>query len=165
MRGGGGVGFDAAEDAAHHVFGLQAEVAERLGGDGGGQETAHRLFGAAVGVINQIRQRIEHRHGHARRDLHDERSGIRLALLRQIELHGDVVAARLAGFGNEFLDAVFVGDVGFLHRVGVFSTTSGDFQLHWSRPADMNIPILPRLAVGGNFAWSKLAFYRLPVLE
>ena len=64
------IGFYAAEHAAHHVFRLQAEFFERLCGDDGGQEAAHCLLRAAVGVINQIRQRIKHRHRHARGDLH-----------------------------------------------------------------------------------------------
>ncbi len=132
MRGSGGVGFNAAEDAAHHVFGLQAEVAKGFGGDGGGQEAAHRLFGATVGVINQIRQRVQHRHRQARRELHGERRGLRHAC-RQIEFHGKVVSARLAGFGKEFLDAVVVGDVGFLHSIGVLVTSDGNFEFNRTR--------------------------------
>src|SRR5437867_2570348 len=48
MRGIGMGWFDSAEETAHDVFGLKAEVLEGLGRDGSRQKTAHRLFGAAV---------------------------------------------------------------------------------------------------------------------
>jgi hypothetical protein len=35
---GGVVGFDAAEETAHHVFGLQAQVLEGFAGDRAGEE-------------------------------------------------------------------------------------------------------------------------------
>ena len=46
------------------------------------------------------------------------------ALFRQIELHGDVVAAGFAGFGDEFFDAVFVNRISLFHGVGIFAAAT-----------------------------------------
>ena len=91
MGRGGVRRLDPAEEAAHHVFGFQSEVLKSLSSDDRGQEPAHRLLGAAVRIINKIRQRIEHGHGHARSHLHDQARRIRLSFLWQIKFHGDVV--------------------------------------------------------------------------
>ena len=147
MRGGGGVGFDAAENVAHHVLRFQAEVLERFGGDGRGQKAAHGLLRAAVGIINQVGQRIKHRDRHARRDLHGERSRARFAFLRQIQFHGDFIAAHFAGFGNEFLEAMFVNGVGLFHGVGVFAAARGDLEFRGSRLQNRYRPIRAGLAI------------------
>src|SRR5258705_10096245 len=66
MRGQGYVGFNSAKHSLHRVLRFHAETPQRLCGDRRGQETAHCLFGAAVRVIDEIRQRVEHGSGHAR---------------------------------------------------------------------------------------------------
>ena len=74
LRGALGMGLvderplDTAEDPAQRVVRGEAEVAERPGGDHRGKKPAHRLLGAAVGVVHEVRQRVEHRDRHTRCD-------------------------------------------------------------------------------------------------
>ena len=72
MSGCGARLFDAAEDLMHRSLRLETEIAQRFRSGDCGQKTAHRLFGAAVWIIDQIWQRIEHRGRHARRNLNGE---------------------------------------------------------------------------------------------
>ena len=69
MRLEGGLLFDAAKDFSHCRIGREAKILECFRGNCRRQETAHGLLGAAVWIVDQIRQRIEHRHGHTRRHL------------------------------------------------------------------------------------------------
>ena len=62
---------------------VESHLRERLRDDRGGEKAAHRLFGAAVRIVDEVRQRIEHRDGQTRRDLHDEIG--RAALARKCE--------------------------------------------------------------------------------
>ena len=52
--------------------------------------------------------------------------------MRQIQFHRDVIAARFAGFGDEFLNAVLVNGEGFFHGIGVFAAAGGDFQFRFA---------------------------------
>ena len=61
--------LDAAEDAFLDRRACEAQVLEGAGGDHRGQEAAHGLLGTAVGVVDEIGQRVEHSHGEARREL------------------------------------------------------------------------------------------------
>ena len=69
MSRGRAAGFDAAENPAHDIFGLQTKIAQSFDGDDSGQEAAHRLLGATVRIIDEVWQRIEHRDRHAGRHL------------------------------------------------------------------------------------------------
>ena len=93
--------LDAAEQPVPiDRLGLEAEVVQRLGRDHRRQEAAHRLLGAAVGIVDQVGQRVEHRHGQARRDLHVQLRRLGFALGGQVERDRDVIAAHLAGFAK-----------------------------------------------------------------
>src|SRR5262245_3921211 len=143
--------LDAAERLVHNCLGVYAEIFERLCRDGGGKKTTHRLLDAAVRIVDQIRQSVEHRYGHARRYLNCEPGSFGIPLFGQIEFDGDVVAAQLAGSGDQFFDAVFMDDKIALHRVGVLAAARRDFELRIARLLRRDHPINAGLAIGFHF--------------
>ncbi len=142
--------LDPAEDPAGHLLTVEPQALERAGGDHRGQEAAHRLLGAAVGVVDQVGQRVEHRHGHARRDLDGHRGRAGAALARQVQRHAHVVAAHLARTGEQLLDAVLVDREALAHRVGEIPAAGLDGQRGRAGIADGGAPIEARLSACGH---------------
>ena len=130
---------------------LQSQIFERLRHDDGGQEPAHRLLRAAVRIIREVRQRIQHRHRDARRDLHVQRRRTFAALLRQIEFQRRRIAPHLARLADELLDAVFVHDELFFHRVHEFSAACFDANANVARHFGFRGPVNAAFAVRSNF--------------
>ena len=88
--------FNAAENLIHRSFRFESEIAQRFGSDRGRQKAAHRLFRAAVRIVDQVRQRVEHRGRHTGRDLNRKRGRVSAPFPGNVEFHRDAVTAHLA---------------------------------------------------------------------
>ncbi len=143
--------FDASEDLVHRRLRSQTQIAKRLRRNHRRQEAAHRLFSAAVGILDQVRQRVEHRCRHARGNLDRERGRVTAAFFRNIELDRDTVAAHLSRSRDKLLDAMFEDGERLLHRIGILSTACLNLQLRFARMSHSHEPIDSCLAVSLHF--------------
>ena len=140
-----GVGFDTAEEFPFDVLRLQSVLRQRARDDRGRQETAHRLLRAAVRIFEQVWQRIEHRDGETRRELHGQSRVA--ALVRQFEIDDRVVAAHFAGARDQLVDAVRVNRERLLHRIAALRVRRAHAQLRVSGVLRDDLPFRARVAV------------------
>ena len=159
------IAFDAAKDFVHRLSGVDPPVAKGLGDDRGGEETAHGLLRAAIGIINQVRQSVEHRHRHAGGDLHREARRAILARPRQVDSYRDVVASHLAGLGDELLDAMLVDGVALDHAVRVFIVADRKGDLRFARGFDHGDPVQTHFAVGGDHDGTEFSLDHAAILH
>src|SRR6185369_11596676 len=155
--------FDAAKYLIHHTLGLYSEIAKGLRRNYCGQEPAHRLFRAAIWVINKVWQCIKHCRRHAWSNLNSQVSGICSSLLRNIELDCDAVAAHLSRPRDELLDAVLVDGKGLLHCIRILFTTCFNLYLRFACMCDSDEPVNSCFTVGLNVNLPLFAFHSLTI--
>ena len=145
--------LDAAEDPRCDRLAGHAEILECLRDDRRREEPAHRLLGAAVRIVDQIRDRVEHRDRHARRHGHAHlgRSGTALAGEVDPDLGG--VSVHLAGAAHELLDSVIPDEILSLHRVGHLASHATHVDRRGAGLASRDEPLEPLLAAGRNCDW------------
>jgi hypothetical protein len=152
--------LDAAEQSVRDRVGIEAELAQRPGRDRRGNKATHRLLGATVGVVDQIGQCIEHRHGQTRSDLHGQRRRSGAAGRGEAQLEPRLVGAELARLGDLFLDAVGVDPVLAPHGIRVAVTARLDGQARRTRVLGRDQPVHPQLGVGRHAQRPVLALAR-----